>query len=502
MDPPNGEEQMAVVDLPHIDQVKRLSDELDRRVALHGRLEPYYENDDKESALPPAITQARLTKLYRYLMPVSEAPWGSLIVDSKLDRLEVSGITDPVNDNAAKACWDMWQSCHMDSESKLAHCSALIDGRCYALVWPDEDGNPDIALDDMTQMIVEYAEGSRFKRTGALRRWKEGDRTFATLYRPEGIYKFQGPKESANTPSSDVTWEKRPGDDEWPLPNVFPDQSIPVVELRVNGRLKPGRFPHARGEYAHVLGLIDRINLLTFLGLVVAIWMGFPLRGVTGQKIRHEVLRDDQGNALIDEATGNERTRPVPPFDAQPDSVFQLESPDAKIAEFKAADRSNLSIYAELDELAMLSKTARHYFPLENGMSNLAAEAIVASEGGMLAGVTGHKASLDDGWEEVARLGGMLLEDPVELSPRAELQWKKHESRSLAEQADAFVKLRGGAGGGGLPWVAAAEIALNATRNQLDRWQAEEATNPLAQLLAASQPANGNGVPAGGVPAQ
>lgn len=488
--------------LPHADQIKRLSTELDKRVKTHQRLEPYYENDDAKANLPRAVTEARLTKLYRHLMPVSEAPWGSLIVDSKLDRLEVSGITDPVNPEAAKACWGIWQDCHMDSESKLAHCSVLIDGRCYATVWRDDKtGKPDIALDDMTQMIVEFAEGSRHIRTAALRRWAEGGRVYATLYRPEGLYKYQGPRDSANTPTSSVEWERREVDgEEWPLPNIFADGSIPVVELRVNGRLKPGRFPHARGEYAHVLGLIDRINLLTFLGLVIAFWMGFPLRGVLGAKLKHELLVDDDGQPLMDEATGKQKTRSKPPFDAHPDSVFQIEDPTAKLAEFKAADRKNLSIFAELDELAMLSKTARHYFPLENGMSNLAAEAIVASEGGMLAAVTGHKSSLDDGEEEVLRLGGKLLDRPVELSSRAELQWKKHESRSLAEMADAFVKLSGGASGNGLPWMAAAELALNATQDQLARWESQAAVNPLAQLVAAAQqPANGNpsGLPAG-----
>lgn len=484
--------------LPYIDKVKSLSAQIDQRTKDHQKLEPYYENQDSAALIPPAVTEARLTKLYRYLMPVSEAPWGSLIVDAKLDRLEVAGITDPIDKDAAAACWGIWQDCHMDSESKLAHCSTLIDGRTYATVWPGRDGKPDIALDDMTQMIVEFAEGSRFERTSALRRWKAGGQVFATLYRPEGLYKYQGPKDSANTPTSSVEWEQRLVDGEkWPAPNVF-DGLVPVVELRVNGRLKPGVFPHARGEYAHVLGLIDRINLLTFIGLVVAVWMGFPMRGVLGEKIRREVLKDDDGTPLIDEETGKERTKAIPPVDFQPGSLAQFENPDAKIFEWGAADRKNLSIFAELDQLAVLSKTARHYFPLEQGMSNLSAEAIVASEGSMLAGTTGHKASLDDGWEEVLRLGGYLLDRPVELSPRAELQWKKHESRSLAEQADAFVKLTGGPDGSGLPWIAAAELALNVTQDQLARWQSQRAMDPLMQLVSAAQsaPAANGGPPA------
>jgi hypothetical protein len=273
-----------------------------------------------------------------------------------------------------------------------------------------------------------------------------------------------------------VEWEKRPVDGEdWPLAN--PLGVVPVVEIRVNPRLAPGNFPYARGEFAHCTGLIDRINLLTFLGLVVAFWMGFPLRGVIGDKIRREVLVDDDGQPIVDAATGKQKTRALPPFDAQPDSVFQFENPEAKIAEFKAADRRNLSVFAELDQLAVITKTPRHYFPLEQGMSNLSADAIMASEGGMHAAVTGHKASIGEGWEEVCRLAGRIL--GVELSQQASMEWMKHESRSLAEQADAFVKLAG-SNGNGLPWTAAAEVALNVTQDQLSRWQAQQAMNPLA----------------------
>jgi hypothetical protein len=473
-------------DIPHLEQVKRLSQELDKRIRRHELIEPYYEG---ACPLPPAITEARLTKVYRYLMPVAEAPWGSLVVDSKLDRLEVSGIRDQ-DKTAADKVWDAWQANSMDAESKLAHNAALLDGRAYATVWP-KDGEPDIALDDCTQMVVEHAEGSRRIRTAALRRWQEDKRVFATLYRPDGIWKYQTPEQQPRDTSGALAeWEKRevPGE-EWPLTN--PLDVVNVVELRVNGRLKSGRFPHARGEFEHCTGLIDRINLLTFLGLVVAFTQGFPLRGLLGAKINRRVLKDDDGNPIIDEETGKEKTEVQAPFDNQPGSVFQNESPDAKIAEFSAADRDNLAPFAELDQLARISKTPAHYFPLRQGMSNLSAEAIMASEGSMHAAVTGHKASLGEGHEEILRLCGKIQD--VKLSPRAELQWKDHESRSLAERADAAVKLSSIEG---LPWQAIADITGLGTDDELSRWQAMGASDPLLKLVASMKdPVPGNGRP-------
>jgi hypothetical protein len=261
-----------------------------------------------------------------------------------------------------------------------------------------------------------------------------------------------------------VQWERRDvPDEEWPVENPF--NVVTAVELPVNRRLKPGAYGYARGEYAHCTSLIDRINLLTFLGLIVAFWSGFPIRGVIGDKI----IRDDDG-------------KPIPPFELAADQIVQLENPDAKLDSYPAAERKNLSVYAELDQLATITGTPRHYFPLEQGMSNLSADAIRASEGSLVAKIPDHKASLGEGWEEVLRLSGLMLDEPVQLSQRAELQWSDHETRSLAERADAAVKLKDV-----IPQSAIIEYVLNATASQMSRWRTERAGDVMTTLLTAAQ---------------
>lgn len=434
-----------------------------RRARQERTLDRYYEGD---APLPEAIVRARVTKAYRMLMGMSEAPWGSLIVNSVQNRLEVTGINsgDKTIDDAL---WGVWQDNGMDAESKLAHNAALVAGRSFALVWPDDDTQqPEITLDNSSQMAIKYREGNRRKREAAMRFWTDDDdkRPYANLYLPDGIYKFVGPKNS--TGIDGVQWQRRDVDGEdWPVENPF--GVVTAVELPVNRRLKPGSYGWARGEYAHCTSLIDRINLLTFLGLVVAFWQGFPVRAVIGDKI----LRDDDGKAIA-------------PFELGADQVVQLENPEAKLADFSAADRSNLSVYAELDQLASITATPRHYLPLAQGMTNLSADAIRASEGSLIAKIPDHKASLGEGWEDVLRLSGLMLDEPVELSQRAELQWSDHETRSLAERADAAVKLKDI-----LPQSAIIEYVLNATADQMARWRSERAGDAISTLLAAaSQP--------------
>jgi hypothetical protein len=165
------------------------------------------------------------------------------------------------------------------------------------------------------------------------------------------------------------------------------------------------------------------------------------------------------------------------------------------VVEFKAADRSNLSVFAELDQLAAVTKTPRHYFPIGTAISNIAEPTIRAFEGALHAKVAGHKASIGEGWEEVTRIAGLMDPDPFELSDRATLVWKDHESRSLAERADAATKLKDI-----LPKPAIIERVLNVTADEAARLDAQGAFGEL--LAAAQEPApvmNGNGV---AVPAQ
>ena len=464
-------------------QLDLLLVELSKRTTLAQRHQKYL---DGCAPVPQAVRSARLTKAYDLLMPMSNAPWASTIVDSKQDRLEVGGIRTGDADLDRLIWRQVWQNNEMDAESKLGHQGILTNGRVFATIWPDTDDHDqvEIVLDGADQMVVQYREGRHRARhrVAALRSWKdETDRRYVTLYRKDGIYKFVESREqtdNAERVQADGTWfeQLEVPDEPWPVANPF--GVLNVIEVLTNRRLQAGAFPYARGEFQHHVGLLDRINLLTFLGLVVAVWMGFPLRGVIGDKI----LRDDDDN-------------PLPPFESKPDEIFQFENPNAKIEEFKAADRKNLSIFDELAQLAYSTKTPAHYFPMGTGLSNISADMIRALEGGMHAQVDGiHKPFIGSGWEEVLRVGGLMLPDPVDVPREAELAWVDKQSRSLAEMADAAGKLKEI-----LPNVMIAEKYLGFTQEEIGRMQSAMAGSALDRLLQAAQEpapavANGNGV--------
>ena len=100
---------------------------------------------------------------------------------------EVTGINsgDKAVDNEL---WGVWQDNGMDAESKLAHNAALVSGRAFALIWPDDDNQqPEITLDNSSQMVIRYREGSRRKREAAMRFWiDEDDKTSLQQSVPAG----------------------------------------------------------------------------------------------------------------------------------------------------------------------------------------------------------------------------------------------------------------------------------------------------------------------------
>lgn len=465
-------------------QLDRLDAELDRRAKRASQLDQY--TGVENCPLPEAIVKARITNAYRLLMGMSNAPWGSLVVDAVTDRLIPTGIrSSPNTDGELERLWgDVWQDNHLDADSLLAHDAALTHGRAFAIIWPatrgPRAGKPVVTIDGASQVVIEYAPGSRRERTGALRRWVDDTgRRYWTLYRMDGIYKFVEAKTAlsglGNSPLGRYQRREVAGEP-WPVRNPY--GLIPVVELPVNCKLKPGVFPYARGEFEGSLGLLDRINTLTFLGLVVAFWMGFPLRAVIGDKIKREVLTDDDGNALLEADGVTKRTRNKPPFQALADGVAQFEDPQTRLEQFDAADRKALSIYGELDQLASVTKTPRYYLPVEGGMSNISADTVWATDGSLVAKMPKHKGSLGEGWEEVLRIGGIMLPEPITLSERAELMWLDHEHRTMAERADAAVKLKDV-----LPWQLNAELILNLTQDQITRGESSMSSNGLAQVV-------------------
>lgn len=430
--------------------------------------------------LPPLISDSKLSKAYRLLMDLSSSNWPGLIVGAAEERLEVLGVRfgdKPADDDA----WTIWQANALDAEASMLHDSVLTTGRAYAIVWGDGSANPQprITLEHASMCLVEYEPGPTRMRRGALRRWQDGDRWLANVYKPEAIYKFQSMKGLANDakPEKIEQWEPRqdPGDNAWPLTN--PLGVVPVVEFAVNRTLEPAPFGTGLGDFATNLRHIDRINYKVFSGLVALTWSGFPIRYLIGDPILYE--KDEQGQ--------DRKDAPIPPAKALADAFLQLENPDAKVGQLPEADISNYSPDQDIEHLAALTKTPANY--LLGKMVNVSADALRAAEAGLISKVRRHHRSLGEAWEETLRLAFRVRSpgDPRGKDLSAQVIWKDPESRSMAERADAAAKLATI-----LPQKAILQYVLQMTPQEVNRYQAEGVAQSLMAAIAQNVP-NTNG---------
>lgn len=441
-------------------QLKRLSAVLDERVPRVSELDRYYDGD---YPLPPLVQKARVTRAYQMLQEMTAANWPKLIVDAVEERLEVQGIR--YGDSSDDEAWEIWQDNGLDAESSMLHLSTLTDGRAYAIIWADERGNPQVTYEHASLCAVEYERGSHRKRRAAIRRWMEGGRWYATLYLPDFIYKFKASGEGKELPREGGSiWERR--SDDYAMPN--PLGEVPVVEFAVNRSLRPTPFGTAAGEFEPNLRHIDRIHYKIFSGLVALTWSGFPLRALIGDPI----LYDDDGE-------------PIKPFDALISDVIQLENPQAKLQQLPEADLTNYSPEQDIKHLAAVTKTPAYY--LLGELVNISADGIRAGEGGLISKCRRHHRTLGESHEDVTRLCFKVKnpDDERASDMSAEVIWRNPESRSLAEQADAFAKLTGAS----VPWQVAAEKVLGMTPQEISRSEAQRGADVLTSLLA--QPQNG-----------
>jgi hypothetical protein len=103
--------------------------------------------------------------------------------------------------------------------------------------------------------------------------------------------------------------------------------------------------------------------------------------------------------------------------------------------------------------------------------------------------------SLGESWEDVTRLALRVKnpDDPRGQDAQAQIIWKDPESRSLAERADAAVKLASI----NMPWQTIGSMVLGMTPQEIARADADRGSDVLSSLL--NPPAAA--VAADGVPA-
>ena len=379
------------------DLLTTLAQRLDESSARITELDRYYNGTQPLAFLAPEAKEALNNRLGRMASNIPR-----LAVTALAERLRVTGFT-------GADVWPDWIANDLDQTSGIAHREALARGNAYAIVWARPDGSPRVTVESARQVSVVTDPGSRHI-VAALKRWETTKTTEAVLYEADQITRLRADSIGA-TITGFRTIET--------IPN--PLGVVPVVRLRNGDRL----LDEGSSEIDDLKPLVDALNKSLADMMVTSEYVGRPRRWATGIE-------------LEDDPETGEAVNPIP----EGNRAMVSENPEAKFGQLGAADLAGYeaSVRVLLGQIMAVSALPAHYVGVftDNPAS---ADALRASEASLTARAEARQATFGRSWEDVARLMVAVRTgaDPAGVDVR--VSWADAATRSVAQEADAIVKL-------------------------------------------------------------
>lgn len=412
--------------------LEKLARELQNRSPIVETLERAYRGD-----FDLKFASEDFRKYFRQRYAGFSDNWTQVVADAPHERLEIIGLRHGDGTESDGELWNSWLRNEADYFSDLSMLDAIVAKRAYALVWADSEGKAQITWEHPGQAIVAYNPETRARRFGA-KVWVEDEFEYATLYTPDEIWKFQRPRSRSDETLEVVLpltfeggWKPRivQTDDVWPIPN--PLGVVPLVELPN----KPRLIGEPLSDIEGTLSMQHSINLLWAELFIAADAVGLPARVVTGAERPTIPVLDSDGNEV--------GRKPVALPELRERRMFWLEDPTAKIAEWSAADLSNITdvIARSVGHIAAQTRTPAHYFMTDGSFANVSADAMKALETGLVMRTKEKTQHFGRAVREVFRLVA-LIEAPEKADSVAlgEVLWADIENRGDAQKVDALQK--------------------------------------------------------------
>lgn len=386
----------------------QLIQQLNAPLARYADLDRYYEGRQPLAFLAP---EAKIALGGRFGVMASNLP--RLAVTALAERLRITGFTNP-------EVWADWIGNDLDQLSGVSHREALLLGDSYVIVWADRFGRPKVTIESAKQVAVQRDPGTR-QIVAAVKRWEErpANVTHAMLYESEQITHLVAQQVGATTGFTAVD----------SIAN--PLSAIPVVNLRNSDRLLDD---YGSSEIDDLKPLVDALNKSLVDMMVTSEYVGRPRRWATGIELTEEAVLDENGNETGETVEVN----PLP----EGARALISENEAAKFGQLAAADLAGYeaSVRVLLGQIMAVSTLPSHYVGVftDNPAS---ADALRAAEASLTARAESRQATFGRSWEQVARLIMAVRYgvDPASVDVR--VQWADAATRSVAQEADAIVKL-------------------------------------------------------------
>lgn len=422
--------------------------------------------------------------------------WMDVVVGAMEERLDLQRIllrseAGTVEEDLSDRVWDALSLNEFEELQLETYNGALVEGRSYVIVWPDEALGARIDANFAQNIYVTYSPYDSRVIERAIKRWVTDDGgQRLTLYTRDFIYKFyiEGTgQDPEDVQVRDTGWIEYPtelsGDPSWPLPNPFGE--VPIVEFHNRGW---------KSELRDLIPLQDALNMDMRKMMVGGEYLAEP--------INYMVTSNE-------EPDGGWKAQPGVIWTIQPEVDFEGNVLPVQVGQLPpgAPDAFLSIIETYLQHIAAISRTPSYYFYLSSKQGGRgdapSGEALRVAETGLLKKVQMLHRLWGIRWLRVARLIAMALGSfaDEEIPVRGESIWTHpmaHFLSLLLDEAAAMMTQLG------LPpefaWrhIGLNEEQIEEARAFMDQQKAEEEAKEMAMIEAqgkartAGQPPGGN----------
>lgn len=407
------------------DYLHKLAQDQETAMGPQLRADQYYNGTQPLRYIDPDMRKQLGSRMIEVVIN-----WPRLVIDSLEERLDVVGFRLSRDLPTDENLWRIWQRNNLDEASQQAHVDALVYGRSFVLVGVGADGlSPVVTVESPLQVNVERDPASGTLLAG-LKRYRDADGyTRGVLMLPQEYRFFR-----SSTPT-DLYGAHAPANT-WQLVDAQPNPlgRVPLVPL-VN-RPRAGA-PNGVSELSDLMPLADAINKVASDMLVSAEYTAMPRRWITGLAPSMNAVTSEQAEdmaAMVRKAFESSRAS----------KLWVAPSPDTKFGQFDEAQLSGFTAAIDtfVKQLAAIAALPPHYVGLSAENNPASSEAIKSAEASLVTRARRRQRIWGGSWEEVMRLAVHVQQGtPPTGMDDLETVWANPETRTVAQAADAAVKL-------------------------------------------------------------
>jgi hypothetical protein len=338
------------------------------------------------------------------------------VVDAVHNRLEIQYVetTTSAGDDYINK---IWEQTDLRLDINEIHRNTLVYGDCYAIVWPDMDGN--LAIDynsPLTTTLVYDQENPRIKSFAA-KLWQitdANDRKIIkiNMYYADRIEKYEGLGEIDSING---------------VPNlqlietvVNPWNEIPVFHFRTHK-------PFGRAEHADAFGPQDAINKLISTHMYTVDYQGAPQR--------YALANGGNSNEFDDFSEDDTARENIGALQNGPGQLWYLQGVSS-VGQFPAADPATFTnpVNEFVSDMAAITSTPVHYFSSTQYLPS--GQALRVAEAPLFKKVLNRQLALGSTWRDLFKF--MLKIEGIVAD--VDIDWKSPESVDSLDQWDIAVR--------------------------------------------------------------